>query len=393
MIKISKKQIGYSFLTILGVLCFVYICSISRSQLSQQGAERFSGDGQHYAQISSFFTEDSTINESNINNYRSSVQKSLEEASLKSKYANARLWVDCYSGKAKVKAIKGKTTEDVTMIGVGGDFFLFHPITMLEGYYFSTSDVMKDRILIDKEVAWQLFGSTDVVGMNVQVGNTTCVVAGVFELSDDKATKKAVGKTPMIFAPFEMLSQVTGAGTTGSGATSAGNASGGTSNGGSSNSATIRCYEILLPNPVSGFAKQIMLKIVAGVDLTSTTSSEIDLDALKVEILENTNRFSFVRLLETMKSVGTRSMHTKPMEYPFWENVARAKEDLAIIFLRLMILIFLFPAIAIVRWGWKRFKQRKWTLKRLKRVIEEKAEAKKKKKWEELKYEKEKSIN
>ncbi len=378
MIKISKKQIGYSFLTSLGVLCLLYISSISHSQLSQQGAERFSGDGQHYAQISSFFTDNSTINESNINNYRSSVQKSLEEASLKSKYSNARLWVDCYSGKEKVKTTKGKTTEDVTMIGVGGDFFLFHPITMLEGYYFTSNDVMKDRILIDKEVAWQLFGSTDVVGMSMQVGNKTCVVAGVFELSDDKVTKNAVGKTPMIFAPFEMLSEANGASTT---------------NDGTSKGATVSCYEILLPNPVSGFAKQIILKNVAGVDLTSTNSSEIDLEELKVEILENTNRFSVVRLLETMKSLGTRSMHRKPMEYPFWENIARAKEDISIVFFRLMILFLIFPAIAILRWGWKRFKQRKWTIKRVKQVIEEKAEAKKKKKWEELKHEKENSTN
>ncbi len=393
MIKISKKQIGYSFLTILSVLCLFYIASISHSQLSQHGAARFSGDGQRYAQISSFFTDDSTINESNINNYRSSVQKSLEEASLKSKYANARLWVDCYSGKAKVKTTKGKSTEDVTMIGVGGDFFLFHPMTMLEGYYFSSNDMMKDRILIDKEVAWQLFGSTDVIGMDMQVGSKTCVVVGVFELSDDKATKNAVGKTPMIYAPFEMLSEVNGVSGTGLGATSAGTTSTGTTSGGTSNGAKVSCYEILLPNPVSGFAKQIMLKNIAGVDLTSTTSSEIDLEELKVEILENTNRFSFVRLLETMKSIGTRSMHRKPMEYPFWENIARAKEDIAIIFLRLMILFLIFPVIAILRWGWKRFRQRKWTIKRVKQVMEEKAEVKKKKKWEELKHEKEKSNN
>ncbi|MFA9465224.1 MAG: ABC transporter permease [Velocimicrobium sp.] len=368
MRKLSEKQLALAILTIAGALCIGFISLIGHSLPSQQGAKRFSGDGKRYAQISAFVTKGTTVLETNINNYRSSIQKALEEASIESKSINGRLWVDCYSGKTNTNVVNGKITEKVNMIGVGGDFFLFHPITMISGYYFSSDAVMKDRILIDKEAAWQLFGSIDVVGLNLQVGNKTCVVAGVFELSDDKLTNLAAGKTPIIIVPFELFTGI------------------------SSTDALIDCYEMILPNPVSGFAKQMALKSVDGVDLSSVTSSEIDLDELDIEIVENTNRFSLIRLIETMRKFRTRSMMRKPMEYPFWENVARATEDRAVILLLSTIILLLLPISFSCKWAWKRYKQRKWTIKNLNERIQEKVEEKKKKKWEEKKHEKEKSI-
>ena len=364
MIKLSKKQVGFGILAIAGVLLSVLISVISHSLPSQHGAKRYSGDGEKYAQISAFYTSEATINETNINNYRSSFQKSLEEASIKSKYADARLWIDCYSGKIKTKVTKDNSTVDVSMIGVGGDFFMLHPVTMIKGYYFSNNEVTKDRVLIDKDVSWKLFGSTDVVGLSIQVGSKTCLVAGVFELPKDKAYKNAVGKTPIIIAPFEFLNQTDGEG------------------------AKINCYEVVLPNPVSGFAKQMALKNIAGVDLSTKAGSETDVEELNVQILENTNRFSLVRLIQVGKNFGTRTMHKNLIEYPFWENVARAKEDLAVILLLVAFLLLLFPAIAVLRWGWRRFKRRKWTMKRLIQFIQEKMEEKKKKNWEERKHEK-----
>ena len=38
----------------------------------------------------------------------------------------------------------GKTNLTADAIGIGGDFFLFHPLTLLNGSYFSGNDLMKD---------------------------------------------------------------------------------------------------------------------------------------------------------------------------------------------------------------------------------------------------------
>lgn len=367
--KIRKKQVGCFLLVIAGLFCILLIYLIRNGLISQQGAERFSGDGQRYAQISAFYTQKEEIKKENIDAFRSKFAKSLEEASIKNENENARLWIDSYSGKSKISVSSDKNTADVTMLGVGGDFFFMHPLTMVKGYYFANDEVMKDRILIDKVVAWRLFGSTDVLGMRIKIGEQTCLVAGVFELPKKKVYKNALGKTPMIIVPFSLMNQL------------------------ESDSASINCYEVILPNPVSGFAKQMVLKNIADIDLSSQDSSKLDLEELNVQILENTKRFSMLRLFQTWKTFGTRSMHKNIIEYPFWENVARAKEDLAVSLLKGAILFLLIPCISSLCWGWKRFKNRRWTIKRLIDMIQEKIEAKKKKKWEEKKHEEETFTN
>ena len=57
-------------------------------------------------------------------------------------------------------------------------FFLFHPFDLISGSFFDSNYVMDDLIIIDKEVAWNLFGSTDVVGQVVNVGSRPHVVCG-----------------------------------------------------------------------------------------------------------------------------------------------------------------------------------------------------------------------
>ena len=39
--------------------------------------------------------------------------------------------------------------------------------------YYLPDAVMKDQILVDENVAWQLFGSSNVAGKTVSIGNLT----------------------------------------------------------------------------------------------------------------------------------------------------------------------------------------------------------------------------
>lgn len=48
---------------------------------------------------------------------------------------------------------------------------MFHPLKLITGSYFSGNDLMQDYCIIDQDAAWQLFGSNDVVGMTVYIGN------------------------------------------------------------------------------------------------------------------------------------------------------------------------------------------------------------------------------
>ena len=69
-----------------------------------------------------------------------------------------------FSPIERITLQNGKKSVSAKAIGVAGDFFLFHPLKLLDGSFFSGSDVMQDYVVIDEDMAWQLFGSNDVAG-------------------------------------------------------------------------------------------------------------------------------------------------------------------------------------------------------------------------------------
>lgn len=61
---------------------------------------------------------------------------------------------------------------------MGGNFFDFHPIRLLSGNYISPDDLMKDRVLLDEDTAWLLFGGTQLEGLSFKIDGVPFVVAG-----------------------------------------------------------------------------------------------------------------------------------------------------------------------------------------------------------------------
>ena len=133
------------------------------------------------AQVSCFFSSKAEVTEDTIQSFEYSLKNVLQEASITetSENPSARLWVDAYSADGKITLVNGRNTLDANAIGIGGDFFLFHPLKLITGSYFSGNDLMQDYCIIDQDAAWQLFGSNDVVGMTVYIGNVPHIVTGV----------------------------------------------------------------------------------------------------------------------------------------------------------------------------------------------------------------------
>lgn len=358
------KPAGCILLILAGSFLLLRIQLLNQGLYSQQAADRWSGNKERYAQVTAFFSNDSLIDVNEINTYRSAIQKNLEEESIQSKESggDARLWVDAYSGEGPGMASRNKNSAEIKLIGVGGEFFLFHPLTMLSGSCFSQEELMKDRVVIDETLAWKLFGSYDAAGMDITIGNKRCLIAGVYRAEKGKLEEKAYGEIPQVFGPIELLTEVV-------------------------EGAKLSSYEIVLPNPVSDFARQIVLKHVAGVDLSAAADTEINLEDLDIQVIENTSRYSLPSLLLIVKNGKVRSMSTKPFVYPYWENTARAYEDLFSQLLLGAVLCYITPLACICIYLVKRWKKRKWTLKRVKALIEEKVEERKKKRWEEMKNE------
>ena len=94
--------------------------------------------------------------------------------------------------------------------------------------------------------------------------------------------------------------------------------------------AGINCYELVMAEPVKGFA-------------LSFTREKFPIG--HGEILENSSRFSLDRLLGLIGKFGSRSMQTLGVIYPYWENAARGLEDWSCLLLFLCLLCLALPCV------------------------------------------------
>ncbi len=337
---------GISFLLFLILLLVSNI--LGRSQPEQTFAERWSKE-KDVSQVSCFFSVNEPVDEDRIMEFEHSIDSALTDAGvvLDSENPGARLWVDAYSAPGRVTISSDRSSLEAEAIGIGGDFFLFHPLKLLSGAYFSGNDLMQDYCIIDQDVAWQLFGSNNVAGMNVYIGGVPHIVTGVIQRQEGRLEEAAGLDGAVVYLSYQTLNElekkkdytlnVLG------------------------RNLGINHYEVLMPDPVTGFAYNYVKEKLG--------SSEKE-----TVVVENTSRYSFFSRLKRLTEFGTRSMNGKSIVYPYWENIARGYEDILTV-VTLGELLFLSYAVALVLiffilW-WKR---KGWTVKDKVLLLKDKAE-------------------
>ena len=275
---------------------------------SQLAAERWRGESElRFTQISCFLPIDEKLSLDKIYRFRQNVQNALHEASVDAAYSG-QLSVDAWSTTGKLQASTELGKGEARVIAVGGSFFQFHPLRLLSGNYITESDVMKDRVLLDEDLAWLLFGGVELTGLSLRLNGVPFVVAGVIEREQDSFSRRAYTDGMGLYMSYEAYQQL-------------------------EENAGIDCYELVMAEPVKGFALNLTREkfpIGRGV------------------ILQNTDRFSFSRLLDVIGGIGTRSMQTQGVIYPYWENACRSAEDLSALCLILGTLFAVFPAILLI---------------------------------------------
>lgn len=343
--RLTRKQwirfaTGFSCLVLAG--CLAWISSvICGSQLSQQMAKRWDKEG-NSAQISCFFSDSLETTPDTIRSFEYSLDTKLKEASITAPNEQARLWISAYSAKGQVTLSSSRASVSVGAYGVGGDYFQFHPLVLEPGgMYFSDDDIMQDKVILDQNTAWQLFGSYDISGQPITIGSGENahigVVAGVVASESGWMNEKAGGTATTVYLSYDMLDAF------------------GWHSG-------INVYEIVMPNPITGFAKDIV-------------TENIGYTEDQVEIVENSSRFSFLSLLSVIRQFGTRSMNTKAIIYPYWENAARGWEDILSILLVIQILLLTVPAVLALLWLRKCWKNRPFHMADVKRWLSDQQEA------------------
>ena len=180
--------------------------SLQNSLPDQNAAVRWSKN-HDVAQISIFFTEDQKITEDSVKELAWKLTQALTEQAIgkDEKKSSGRELVMAYSAEGQITLNRAGKTLTVNAVGVGGDFFLFHPLTLLSGQYLNTSLDMKDGIVLDEDTAWQLFGSSNIVGQTVEIGGLPFYIRGVVKKPTGRLEKAAGLSQSLVFVDYAML--------------------------------------------------------------------------------------------------------------------------------------------------------------------------------------------
>lgn len=308
--KVDKRRwifAGFNLLlVVLAAVCGILFGRLSRQLTSLDAADAWRGSSEMaFAQVGCFLPVDQTKQETDIFQFRQTLEQKLTEESLIAP-EGGRLYADAYSAEARLTVTGDHGSAEVPVIGVGGDFFLFHPLQLRSGSYLSGDDLMQDRVVLDETLAWTLFGSPDVTGMTVKVGEVPLQVAGVIRREQDYASRAAYPENTGMFLSWSAFSALTEQG--------------------------ITCYEIVLPNLISGY----------GLGLVRD-----NFPVGRGDLVENSVRYSLKSLLQVVKDFGRRSMRTNGVIYPYWENAVRMTEDHLALLLVLMIWLLLCPVVSL----------------------------------------------
>lgn len=292
-------------LLMLGIF-FLILHGIGAGLPDQNAAGRFERGELPYTQVSYFFTEDNGLSADRMRYTDADIESKLTADSYGAE-ENARLFLTAYGNEREFyyEGQKGNASR-VRTFCVGGDFFYFHPIQMTSGWYFTGDELMETGVVLDENLAWQLFGALDVSGMSVKVGEINCTVLGVTKGPQGKQEKKEYGEKPTAYIPFALAQRL------------------------SAEEIPVTRYEVLLPNPVTDYGVNKVKEIL------SLSEEEI------YSNVENTGRYDALRVIKQLKNVDSRIVRTDSIVYPYWENAARLADNRAH-YIGIGLIVFVIP--------------------------------------------------
>ena len=299
-----KKFIKPLIIIVLLLTPLILIQQLSAKD-TYKDAYRSWAAGKRYSHISVFFSKEAEFSPENVMRLRSEIEADLRQDDVLESKNGTVSWVDCYSARGSVSVHTDATPMEFTAYGVGGDFFKMHPFRLVSGSFFSDENLMNDLIVIDEDLAWQLFGSADIIGMTVYINNMPFQICGVIKRESGIFNSAAGNHKTVVYMSYSALEK--------------------------SSPIEITNYEVIMPNLTKGYAYKIVKKHLADVE-----------DASEISVISG--RFSYGNLLREIKKIGNNVMRKKAIVYPFWENKQRAiLQVCAVIFL-----IFLVEAVLVV---------------------------------------------
>ncbi|HAG13293.1 MAG TPA: hypothetical protein DCG49_05455 [Ruminococcus sp.] len=298
MLRKKKLLIFYLAAGFLAAVLFWLYAHLSAAMPAQNTADRWAAGSERFSQISVFFPAD--LADAGTETVSSLEAYINEMIGVKAEDSESRPWVDAYSSaEIPVQAAKYDDSDTVqaNVIGVSGDYFLFHPLELADGSYLYQDALRRNSAVLDENAAWSIFFSLDVTGMRFKIGEKEFVVQGVVREDDQKETQEMCSGDARIYLPYDALSDIT-------------------------DDAALLCYEVLIPAPIRHYARNLLLDYYRGDCLDETKSAETD-GKIPVEIVDNTERFSYASVFQHLLQYRQCGIATRAIAYPYWENAAR----------------------------------------------------------------------
>lgn len=328
-IRIKPKKLILPVLNALAVAGIIFTTiaghSAARSQSYNFAYERWKGISEEdFGQASCFFSDEAKLSTKSIRSLRGQVIKCLKDAACD--IEKEEPFADAYSaivGEAKVKCDISRSSK-AQITAVGGNFFLFHDFDLISGAYFSEKDTMQDGAVIDKSLAWALYGSTDIVGMYIYIDGVKCYISGVIEDPTDKVEKKCAGKMPKAYVTYDTASSMKKY------------ASSGDPMSGLADFDKITCYECILPEPVEKLT------------INSVKSIFADTYGENVSIVDNMRRFTPKTRAKAFRKLSESVIRNDGIRLPYWENTSRMYEFKATVLYGLRRYMFIIPILTLL---------------------------------------------
>ena len=299
-----------------------------------------------YSQVSCFFSEDAGFDKNSAMGVKTKLMEKLKEAAVNQKEGQ-KLVPDAYSasmGKATITGDTGRHSE-TEVTAVGGDFFLFRSFDLVCGAFFSDDDLMQDGAVIDRQLAWNLYGTDNIAGKSIYINNVKLYISGVIEAPRTDPEDRCIGDTPRAYISYYAAGLVS---------------SGGYDDIGEDGMRApdfrkVTCYECISPEPVENF----------GYNTVKDSVAEAYKD--NCSIVNNTERFDPKPRIKALKRLEDSVVRKDDIVYPFWENASRMVEfKLSFIYggRRLLLAIPLITLLWLIIVAYRAFMRKKEALKR-----------------------------
>ncbi|MCL2841908.1 MAG: ABC transporter permease [Oscillospiraceae bacterium] len=328
--KLGKGRIAVCILlSVLAVCSALFLRHITAMLPSEQAADRWAGGTGRFAQVTAFLPEHGGLTVGQTDGLAMAIQSGLVTQGIMPDEPGG-LPTHAYSAEGVLStSTRDRGPVETFATGVGGNFFVFHPVQLVSGSYLPVESLNRDLVVIDETLAWSLFGATDVAGLELVMEGQTFHIVGVYRPLNNFASQAADGTLPHMFLYYDAMTELLGP-------------------------VPITTVMTVLPNPITGLGEYVFREAieVGGMDEDGYA------------LVVNTYRYRLGALWGVIWDFGHRSMYQGGLRLPQWENAARMVEDFAALALLFILLFLLYPILMMIRLGISAFRHRRWRLGR-----------------------------